>query len=85
MDLYLTIKPLHIQYIGCPRKIKSQIGLESFSGHQYYGIEVQIFDYLEANANEVERKEGYDIADYLLKVKPDEAVLQQMIRRNPAL
>ena len=35
MDLYLTIKPLHIQYIGCPRKIKSQIGLESFSGHQY--------------------------------------------------
>ena len=36
MDLYLTIKPLHIQYIGCPRKIKSQIGLESFSGHQYF-------------------------------------------------
>ena len=35
MDLYLTINPLHIQYIGCPRKIKSQIGLESFSGHQY--------------------------------------------------
>ena len=32
-----------------------------------------------------ERKEGYDIADYLLKVKPDEAVLQQMTRRNPAL
>ena len=30
-------------------------------------------------------KSGYDIADYLLKVKPDEAVLQQMIRRNPAL
>ena len=28
---------------------------------------------------------GYDIADYLLKVKPDEAVLQQMIKRNLAL
>lgn len=48
-------------------------------------IEVQMFDYLEANASENERREGYDIADYLLKVKPDEAVLQQMIKRNPAL
>ena len=50
-----------------------------------YGIEVQMFDYLEAHANEKERKEGYDIADYLLKVKPDEAILQQMIKRNPVL
>ena len=49
------------------------------------GIEVQMFDYLEANATEDERKEGYDIADYLLKVKPDEAILQQMIRKNPIL
>ena len=46
---------------------------------------MQIFDYLEANASETERKEGYDIADYLLKVKPDEAILQQMIKKNPAL
>ena len=30
-------------------------------------------------------KRGYDIADYLLKVKPDEAILQQMIKRNPVL
>lgn len=50
-----------------------------------YGIEVQIFDYLEAHATENERKEGYDIADYLLKVKPDEAILQQIIRKNPVL
>ena len=49
------------------------------------GIEVQMFDYLEVNATEDERKEGYDIADYLLKVKPDEAILQQMIRKNPVL
>ena len=49
------------------------------------GIEVQMFDYLEANATEDERKEGYDIADYLLKVKPGEAILQQMIRKNPVL
>ncbi len=50
-----------------------------------YGIEVQMFDYLEANATENERKEGYDIADYLLKVKPDEAILQQMIKRKSCL
>ena len=57
-----------------------------FSSVSYsYGIEVQMFDYLEAHANEKERKEGYDIADYLLKVKPDEAILQQLIRKNPVL
>lgn len=50
-----------------------------------YEIDVQLFDYLEAKATESERKEGYDIADYLLKVRPDEAILQQMIKRNPNL
>ena len=50
-----------------------------------YGIDVQLFDYLEAQATENERKEGYDIADYLLKMRPDEAILQQMIKRNPNL
>lgn len=59
---------------------QSKIGLM-----KSYGIEVQMFDYLETNATENERKEGYDIADYLLKVKPDEAILQQMIKRNPVL
>ena len=49
------------------------------------GIDVQLFDYLEANAPPKERKEGYDIADYLLKIKPDEAILQSMIRKNPNL
>ncbi len=50
-----------------------------------YGIDVQLFDYLEAKATENERKKGYDIADYLLKVRPDETILQQMIKRNPNL
>ena len=50
-----------------------------------YGIDVQLFDYLESKATENERKEGYDIADYLLKMRPDEAILQQMIKRNPNL
>ena len=48
-----------------------------------YGIEVQMFDYLSHATKRA--KEGYDIADYLLKVKPDEAILQQMIKRNPVL
>ena len=59
---------------------QSKIGLM-----KSYGIKVRMFDYLEAHATESERKEGYDIADYLLKVKPDEAILQQMIRKNPVL
>lgn len=46
------------------------------------GIKAQLFDYLETHASEQDRKEGYDIADYLLKVKPDEAILQAMIKKN---
>lgn len=42
-----------------------------------------MFDYLETNATKNEYKEGYGIGDYLLKVKPDEAILQQMMRKNP--
>ena len=49
------------------------------------GIEVQLFDYLETNVPESERKEGYDIADYLLQIQPDEAILQAMSRKNPHL
>ena len=66
--------------LGATDYWQSKIGLM-----RSYGIEVQMFDSLEANATENERKEGYDIADYLLKVKPDEAILQQMIKRNPVL
>ncbi len=66
--------------LGATDYWQSKIGLM-----KSYGIEVRMFDYLETNATENERKEGYDIADYLLKVKPDEAILQQMIKRNPVL
>lgn len=66
--------------LGATDYWQSKIGLM-----KSYGIKVRMFDYLEANATENERKEGYDIADYLLKVKPDEAILQQMIRKNPVL
>ena len=50
-----------------------------------YIIDVQLFDYLETHATEKDRKEGYDIADYLLKIKPNEAILQAMIKKNPVL
>lgn len=66
--------------LGATDYWQSKIGLMKSNG-----IDVQLFDYLEVNATEDERKEGYDIADYLLKVKPDEAILQQMIRKNPVL
>ena len=66
--------------LGATDYWQSKIGLM-----KSYGIEVRMFDYMETNATENERKEGYDIADYLLKVKPDEAILQQMIKRNPVL
>ena len=66
--------------LGATDYWQSKIGLM-----KSYGIDVQLFDYLEAKATESERKKGYDIADYLLKVRPDEAILQQMINRNPNL
>ena len=49
------------------------------------GIEASIFNYLEEVATDDERTAGLDIADYLLQIEPDQAVLQAMIRRNPTL
>lgn len=48
-------------------------------------IEVSLFGELEKLANEEERKSGLDIADYLLRMETDEAVLQSMISRWPHL
>lgn len=47
--------------LGATTYWQSKIGMM-----RNHGIEVQLFDYLETNAPESERKEGYDIADYLL-------------------
>lgn len=49
------------------------------------GIEARIFNYLEEVATDNERTAGLDIADYLLQIEPDQAVLQAMIRKNPTL
>lgn len=52
---------------------------------QELGIEIAIFDYLERNATEEQIKEGYDIADFLLQIKPQEAIIQTLIQNNPIL
>ena len=49
------------------------------------GIEASIFNFLEDVATADERTAGLDIADYLLQIEPDQAVLQTMIRKNPML
>jgi len=49
------------------------------------GITVKLFDYLEKNATLDQRKNGLDIADFLLEIKQPQAVLQNMIAKNPAL
>ena len=49
------------------------------------GIEASIFNYLEEVATDNERTAGLDIADYLLQIEHDQAVLQAMIKKNPML
>ena len=51
-------------------------------------IDVQLFGYLEANTPPEERKEGYDIADYLLNKKEisiQRSALQPHLLRNPSV
>lgn len=52
---------------------------------QRLGIEVSLFDFMENNATDEERKAGYDIADYLLKAETKESVLSRLITKNPHL
>lgn len=48
-----------------------------------HGIKADIFDYLEDVATDSERAEGLDIADYLLRIESDEAILQSLFLRYP--
>ena len=52
---------------------------------QQMGITAKLFDYLEKNATSEQRKNGFDIADFLLEMKQPQAILQAMIAKNPAL
>lgn len=49
------------------------------------GIEADIFKFMDDVAPDTDVTAGYDIADYLLQIEPDQAVLQTMIRKNPSL
>lgn len=50
-----------------------------------HGIKADIFDYLEDVATDSERAAGVDIADYLLRIESDEAILQSLFLRYPHL
>lgn len=52
---------------------------------QRMGITVKLFDYLEKNATPEQRKNGFDIADFLLEIKQPQGILQGMIDKNPSL
>ena len=56
---------------------------EKMAMMQSMGIEVQLFDYLEKHAPAQDQQEGYDIADYLLKIKPKASALEEFIKLNP--
>lgn len=49
------------------------------------GIEASIFNFMDDVADDTDKSAGYDIADYLLRIEPDQAVLQSMIRKYPML
>ena len=49
------------------------------------GIDVKLFDELENSATEEQRREGYDIADFLLDGNSPHSILQKIIELNPAL
>ena len=61
------------------------IGEQNGDDANGFGIEVSLFDFMENNATDKERKAGYDIADYLLKAETKESVLNIMIAQNPHL
>ena len=48
-------------------------------------IDVKVFDYMELNATEEQISKGYDIADFLLELQQPEGILNNMIKKNPAL
>ncbi|KAA6333480.1 hypothetical protein EZS27_018106 [termite gut metagenome] len=48
-------------------------------------IQVELFSYLEAHATDEQRRNGYDIADFLIRSKPKESVLDAMLKKNPHL
>ncbi|KAA6316827.1 hypothetical protein EZS27_032922 [termite gut metagenome] len=48
-------------------------------------IQVELFSYLEEHATEEQKRNGYDIADFLIQSKPKESILDAMLKKNPNL
>ena len=48
-------------------------------------IDTLVFDFLEKRASDTDKKEGYDIADYLLEKSPQRAIYEVWIENNPLL
>ncbi|KAA6307649.1 hypothetical protein EZS27_040680 [termite gut metagenome] len=48
-------------------------------------IQVELFPYLEEHATEEQKRNGYDIADFLIQSKPKESVLDKILKKNPNL
>ncbi len=73
-------KVLLVPDIGATELWQSKLPL--FKAH---GVDASILDHLEQRATPEQRKEGYDIADFLLDGNSPEAILQKMITKNPLL
>ncbi|KAA6313962.1 hypothetical protein EZS27_035355, partial [termite gut metagenome] len=48
-------------------------------------IQVELFSYMEEYATEEQRRNGYDIADFLIQSTSKESVLNAMLKKNPNL
>ena len=49
------------------------------------GIHAQLYDYLERAATDEQRKQGLDIADFLLDIETEEGKFEQMKRINQSV
>ena len=49
------------------------------------GIHAQLYDYLERAATDEQRKQGLDIADFLLDIETEEGKFEQMKRTNQSV
>lgn len=49
------------------------------------GIHAQLYDYLERAATDEQRKQGLDIADFLLDIETIEGKLEQMKQTNQSI
>ena len=49
------------------------------------GIQVQLYDYLERSATDKQRKQGLDIADFLLDIETEGGKFEQIKRTNQSV